>query len=97
VRYGTTPPYRLVIEDEVPVLRDDAPEQRQTYGHLVTLEWAESGTDLMSQVSPFNHIRYRVSLARSFGSVLRPIQSGHLFNIETRRIIPLFGTRLFIP
>jgi len=56
IRYGETPGYDLVRERFGPILRDDSAARRQTSGHLLTVNWAASGVDLVGQVSLFNSI-----------------------------------------
>jgi hypothetical protein len=86
---GESPGYRVVEEDDRPVLADDRPEVRQTNGHLVALDW--EGSDLVCRVSLFNHLTYRVRLARLFNGIWRPMRCGHLFDFQARRVVPLVG------
>jgi len=90
VRYGETPDYELVRERLGPILRDDSTSRRQTSGHLLTVNWAASGVDLVGQVSLFNSVTYSVSLARQYsGTLWRPVRSGLHFNLRDRSIRPL--------
>jgi len=87
IRYGETLPYPLVTERYEPILRDDLKTQRQTDGHLLTLNWSVSGLDLVGQVSLFNSITYSVALARRYsGTLWIPVQSGLHFNIRKKCI-----------
>jgi hypothetical protein len=84
IRFGSMPPYPAVVESFKPILQTDSPTRRQTNGHLLTLEW--EGTDLLvGQVSLFNYLTYRVTLARRFAGLWRQIRDGLHFNIENRR------------
>jgi len=92
IRYGEQPDYPLVVAGSTPILYDDRPSERQTDGHLITLSWAESLCDLVSEVSLFNSITYRVSICRQFsGKLWRPIRSGHHYDLATRAVTPLVG------
>lgn len=91
IRFGDTPAYPLVSETVRPILRDDSISRRQTSGHLLTVNWAASGVDLVGQVSLFNSITYSVSLARQYaGHIWRPIRRGLHFNIREKTVQPLF-------
>lgn len=89
IRYGETPGYDLVRERFGPILRDDSAARRQTSGHLLTVNWAASGVDLVGQVSLFNSVTYAVSLARHYSGVWRPVRSGLHFNLRDRTVQPL--------
>ncbi len=61
-------------------------------GHLLTVNWAASGVDLVGQVSLFNSVTYAVSLASGYkGAVWRPVRSGLHFNLQTRTVEPLLA------
>jgi hypothetical protein len=86
IRHGNLPDYDLVVERFGPILRDDSPQRRQTSGHLLTVNWAASGLDLVGQVSLFNSVTYAVSLARNFkGAVWQPVRSGKSGNEHLSR------------
>ena len=92
IRYGDAPTYPVVAETFQPILRDDSMTRRQTSGHLLTVNWADSGVDLVGQVSLFNSITYSISLAQQYsGTVWRPIRSGLHFNIREKTVQPLFS------
>jgi hypothetical protein len=77
IRNGETPAHALVVAGSMPILHEDRPSKRQTDGHLITLSWADSGTDLVGAVSLFNTITYRISLCRQFaGRLWLPIRNG---------------------
>jgi hypothetical protein len=99
IRYGDTPVFPLVAETFKPILQDDSTARRQTSGHLLTLNWAASGVDLVGQVSLFNSITYSISLARHYsGTVWRPIRSGLHFNVRKKTVEPLFSaSALLLP
>jgi len=97
VRHGDSPDYPLVVADYEPTLADDTVECRQTIGHLITLNWTDDRRNIVAQVSPFNMIRYRISLAREYRGERRDIRRGHVFDPVTHRISDLFRTSLHIP
>lgn len=96
IRHGTSPGYQIVAADDTPILATDSRTARQTDGHLVTLNWTTDKRHVVGQLSLFNRVRYRVSLARNFSGLWRPIRSGHHFDLETRQISPLIATSLFV-
>jgi len=89
IRYGETPGYELVRERLGPILRDDWETRRQTSGHLLTVNWAASGVDLVGQVSLFNSVTYAVSLTRHYGGIWRPVRRWLHFNLHDRKVQPL--------
>jgi hypothetical protein len=86
IRYGEDAGYPLVVEALEPILQDDTARKRQTAGHLLTVNWTASQRDLVGQVSLFNAVTYRVSLARSFRGIWRPVTAGLHFHLRTRTI-----------
>jgi HNH endonuclease len=89
IRYGTQPPYPVVIPRSEPILADESPTERRARAHLLTVGWAGEPNALVGQVSLFNGPTYSVSLARGHSGLWLPIKSGHYFDLETRRIGPL--------
>ena len=94
IRYGSPSPYSVVIPHSHPILFDDTSTRRQTNGHLLTLGWERDSRGVVAEVSPFNEITYRVALTRNYKGLWRDIRSGHHFDIESRRVSRLLGTRL---
>lgn len=94
IRWDKRPAYPLVRPSQGPLLYDDSKNARQTVGHLVTVNWSASGGDIVGQVSPFNEIKYNVSLARNFTGVVWDLRCGRCFDISTRKISELLGTSL---
>jgi hypothetical protein len=89
IRYGETPEYDLVRERLGPILQDDSATRRQNSDHLLTVDWAASGVDLVGQVSLFNSVTYTVSLARQYSGIWRPVRRGLHFNRRSRTVQPL--------
>jgi hypothetical protein len=71
VRDGAIQPYRMVTENQTPILADDEFLRRQTSGHLIVIQWDGGTDDLASLFSLFNEITYRVVLCRGFSGVWR--------------------------
>lgn len=92
VRDGAIQPYRLITENQTPILADDEFLRRQTSGHLSVLQWDGETDDLASLFSPFNEITYRVVLCRGFSGVWRPIRHRHCYDLETLSALTLFGS-----
>ncbi len=97
IRYGGSPGYPIVLADDRPILADDRRTLRQTDGHLVTINWTADRRHVVGQLSLFNRVTYRVSLAQNFSGLWRQIRSGHHFDLGTRRISPLTVTSLHVP
>ena len=90
--------WRAFVEiRQEPILADDSPRWRQTDGHIVALNWNRARTRIMVRVSPFNGWTYLIKLARRFHGIFREIGSGHVFDINTRRVISLTHTSRIIP
>ena len=94
IRRGVMPTYPLVELTQKPILSRELPRWRGTKGHLITLEWGELDQHVIGQVSLFNEITYKVTLARNFSGLWRDIRSGHKFHISERRVKRLRYTRL---
>lgn len=88
IRHGGVSPYPLVVASSWPILYDDRPSARQTGGHLLTLSWTGSLSDLVGEVS----VTYRVSLCRQFSAgIWRPIRSAIHYDLESKIVTPLVG------
>lgn len=97
IRCGESPGYLLVDADDSPILAYDSRTLRQTEGHLITVNWTADNKHVVGQISLFNRVTYRVSLARDFAGLWRQIRSGHHFDLESRQIAQLAATSLTIP
>lgn len=74
VRYGVKPPRTTVIPRRRPILADDTLDQRQTNGHLLTLDWADGG-GVVAGVSLFNGPTYTVVLTDRYRGLLQYCRS----------------------
>jgi hypothetical protein len=77
-----------------PLLRlDETANKRVTRAHLVTVAWRGpfTASQIVGQVSLFNGVVYEVMLCERYPSeeVWRPVDSGHQFDWEKRKIRPL--------
>lgn len=98
VRYGSRPAYPIIRSDRRPILFDDLQRERQTNGHLLTVNWAADRRSLVGQVSLFNEATYSVSLARDYAGIWRPIGSGHHFDVGRARVMPMLHVaRIVVP
>ena len=96
VRFGKSPVFLLVDANDTPILANDTLTLRQTNGHLITVNWTADKRHIVGQLSLFNRVSYRVSLARYFSGLWRHIRSGHHFDVEMRKITELTATSLIV-
>jgi hypothetical protein len=97
VRSGTLPDYPIMQVSYTPILFDDLPMQRQTNGHLLTVEWPASQDHILGQVTLFNVLTYAVLLTRKCSSLWRDIRQGYHFDIGEGVVKPLLATSLVLP
>ncbi len=97
IRFGDAPTYPIVVADDNPILANDFRTRRQTEGHLITVNWTPDKRHVVGQVSFFNRVTYRVSLARNFSGLWHDIRSGHHFDLGSRRVSRLAATSLIVP
>jgi hypothetical protein len=91
IRWGEKIDYPFVLVDSNPILADEPKAGRSRLGHVITINWASDNFSILSQISVLNLLRYRVSLAKNFTSLYRPlrIERGHFFNIASGDILEL--------
>jgi hypothetical protein len=102
IRYGTAPRWsgRMPVVYPVadPILYDDARQLRQTNGHLITFDWHIGNMGFVGQVSLFNTVTYQVRICPNYSGIWHPdFRRGHHFNVEDRRIEPLFSMPSLAP
>lgn len=97
IRFGKSPGFPLVDANDTPILANDSRTLRQTEGHLITVNWTADKRRIVGRLSLFNRVTYRITLARYFSGLWRPIRSGHHFDLETRKIGELSATSLIVP
>ncbi len=89
IRYDEKPGYKLVDIRQEAILADEPIAGRRRLGHLITINWAQNGVSIISQVSLFNWVTYCVSLARDYPGERRDIRRGNFFDIANREILEL--------
>jgi hypothetical protein len=62
---------------------------REAVIHIVTVNWSQDGSSLISQVSLFNILSYKVRLVKDYLGERRKIRRGHYFNIGDQGIYEL--------
>src|SRR6266516_6924351 len=86
IQWGDHPGWQPVVPTFQKVLTDENRNWRQTYGHLITLDWNLRNAPLV-RFSPFNEITYIVRTCETYSGLwFDGLRSGHLFDIETRSI-----------
>jgi hypothetical protein len=71
------------------ILKDEPLEGARRLIHIVTVNWAQSGDSIISQVSLLNFLSYTVQLARNYPSPRPNIRNGHFFNLGDHKIYEL--------
>jgi HNH endonuclease len=90
VRLGQEPTDAITDAIETAILADEPIEGLRRLGHLITTNIAQDGKSIVAQVSLFNHLTYRVCLARDFcGTIPATIRQGHLFDVTNLKILEL--------
>lgn len=79
---------KLVIPDSEPILYNESKKFKHFDGHIFTFN--REGDKLISRISLFNDLSYRVLLAENLGSIWYPLKSGHAFNVHSLKIVPMF-------
>lgn len=78
----------VTIRDES-ILKDEPSEGLRRLIHIVTVNWAQSGDAIVSQVSLLNFLSYTVQLARNYRSPRPNLRNGHYFNLGDHKIYEL--------
>ena len=93
--HGTKPPVPLVHFDDTPILAD---EPRQGYvreGHIVTVEWNAYHDSIISKLSLFNILTYKIILAYGYNELPITVNKGHFWNIASMSVIELSNSKHF--
>jgi hypothetical protein len=76
-----------------PILYDDKRLVRIgakiTEGHLLVVGWR--GKRVISKLSLFNTQTFGINLCHNFNGIWRPIESGHHFDVKTKKVTKLFS------
>jgi HNH endonuclease len=89
IRFGEAPtPYPVTVSTD-PIL-GGLPKDTQVVGHIITTMWDHTAHQVVSQVSLYDWVQYRITLSAS-PFLVAPIfvDSGHLFNPYAKQIAPL--------
>lgn len=89
IRWGHFPGYKMIQMDEAAILEGEPIEGLRALGHLITMSWAQDGRSVLSQVSLFNWMTYRICLAPDFTGPRPDLIMGHLFNVSNGQILEL--------
>ncbi len=82
-----TDPFLMVRNQSI--LVDELSQESRRLTHIITLNWAQNGLSIVSQVSLFNLLSYTVQLAKSYSGQISSLRKGHFFNLNDRRIYEL--------
>lgn len=75
----------LMVRDKN-ILVDEPSEKLRRIIHIVTLNWAQNGEAIISQISLFNFLSYTVQLAKSYSGQIPNLRKGHFFNLNDHKI-----------
>jgi hypothetical protein len=71
------------------ILKDEPSQEFRRLAHIVTVNWAKSGSSIISQVSLNNYFSYTVQLATNSPSPRPNLRKGHRFNLGDHKIYEL--------
>ena len=91
IRFGVKPRQPLVGVTRNPILHGDGGSHRQTYGHIVVVDWDRLNEGIVCLLSPFNHLTYHILLCRNYSGVWHPLYAGRHFDWRTLAISPVYG------
>lgn len=86
---GERPNYEIIIANTQAVLIDELLSPNRRIGHIITVNWASDKVSIVSQVSIFNFLKYRICLSREFSGEHRQITKGHFFNLGDGKILDM--------
>lgn len=88
IRHGVGGSRYLFTVNHAPILMDEKRFGiKATDGHIVLVEW--KGRSIIGRVTIYNINTYHFRLCKYFGGIFRPIDSGHHYDPDSRRISPL--------
>lgn len=85
-REGNTP---FVIVRSESILKDEPSEEFRRFIHIITVNWAQSGYSIISQVSLLNFLSYTVQVAKYYPEHIPNLRKGHFFNLGDHKIYEL--------
>ena len=71
------------------ILKDEPSEEFRRLAHIITVNWAQNGVSIISQVSLLNFLSYTVQLARDYSGQIPNLRKGHFFNLGDHKIYEL--------
>jgi hypothetical protein len=89
IRNGKQTNTPFVVVRKEGILADEKYQDFRRLIHIVTVNWAQNGFSIISQVSLFNYLSYTVQLAKNFPSEKPDITKGHFFNLGDYKIYEL--------
>jgi hypothetical protein len=93
IRNGVQRGIPFVIMSGESILKDEPFQEFRRLVHIVTVNWAENGSSIVSQVSLNNYISYTVQLATNFPSPRPNLRNGHRFNLGDHKIYELVARK----
>jgi len=73
------------------ILKDEASQELRRLAHVVTVNWAQNGISIVSQVSLMNFLSYTVQLAKNYPRQIPNLRKGHFFNLGDHKIYELMA------
>ena len=95
IRYDRPVNYEIFLIKKEPVLHWKSPKPSHNRWHLICLDWINYNS-LLSKIKFFNFLTYSIFLCRNFRGFWRTISSGHIFNLNTRKIYEIRNFRYII-
>lgn len=89
IRHGTKPAWNVVSISDKKMLLGDSRRFRITNGHLIGVSWPDPQRPPIGKVSLFNQITYVVQFSESPPGIWWELDSGHHFDIQSRRMSKL--------
>ena len=71
------------------ILKDEPFQEFRRIAHVITVNWAQSGYSIVSQVSLLNFLSYTVQLARDYPGQIPNLRKGHFFSLGSHKISEL--------
>jgi len=71
------------------ILKDEPSQEFRRLIHVITVNWAQSGYSIVSQVSLLNFLSYTVQLVRNYPGQIPNLRKGHFFNLGDHKIYEL--------
>jgi hypothetical protein len=93
IRYGNGKSDDFLIVNQPPILHEDQFLEKfgakVTRGHLIVLSWAKNA--LISKLSLFNELTYKINLCSGYKGIWMPIKFGHHFDLDKKEVTKLLS------